>query len=180
MIPLSETAEQERAEIILALSSLIAEITDEEIEYIAESDTMASARENQKQIAALRTVIFKRKCMMTEKHTWYPGEVLGLIADSGEEHLDRSFEIATGLLMIQAMGDDDSEGMMSWRWQEIGKAYWDTDPAFCPHLLRGFLWMAENVSEWDFMQDQDKVPPLPKAEEVAELLPTPPANAPTP
>ena len=116
MLSLSDTAEQEREELALALAELIATATDDELEYIAEADLMASARENQKQAAALRTVIFKRNCRMTEKHTWYPMEVLGLVADSEEEHLDRSFEIATGLLMIHAMYDDDEEGMMSWRW----------------------------------------------------------------
>ena len=170
MLQLSDTALEERAQLTALLVEQISTITDEEIEFIAEADLLASARENQKQAAALRTVVFKRKCMMTEKHVWYPMEVLGLIADSTEEHLDRCFEIATALLMIYAMHDDDSEGMMSWRWQEIGRGYWETDPAFRPLLLGGFIWLSENATDWEYMQDTNKAPSIPKREDVKAMF----------
>ena len=159
---LPESALEERDALVKRLIELIQTVTDEELLYIAEADLQATPHRLRKQEATLRMVIFKRRGRMTEKHAEFPGEVLSLIAEDGGEHLDRAFEIATAVLMINGLLYDDHDGAMSLLWAEHGPAYARIDRAFAAPILAGFLWLATHATDWDFLPEPDGVPSEPK------------------
>ena len=125
---LRNVALEERDLIIERLVELIRTATDEELDYVAEADPSAGPYRISKHQASLRTIIFKRDGNMTEKHDYFPGEVVSMVAEDGEEHLDRAFEIATSLLMINALESQDAEGVMSLLWADNWPTYPDMRP----------------------------------------------------
>lgn len=167
---LPENALKERDELVKRLTELIGTASDEELKYIAEADLAATPFQMRKQEAALRTIIFKRRGRMTDKHVHFPGEVLSIVAEDGSEHLDRSFEIATAVLMINALLYDDQDGAMSLCWAENGPLYGRVDRDFIAPFMFGFRWLCEHATDWDFPHDPGLVLPVPSREEIAELV----------
>ena len=164
-----EEAAEERDLLVARLIELIRTATDEEIDYIGESDLGAAPIQVTKHKSALRTIIFKRNGHMTEKHAFQPGEVISIVAEDGGEHLDRAFEIATGILMINALRDGDADGVMSLCWAENGPVYRDVEVGFLEPLLLGFRWLSENAAEWTYLQDPETVAPIPTRGEILAL-----------
>ena len=167
---LSDNALQERNALVKRLTELIKTATDEELEYIAEADLSLTPFQVRKQEAALRTIIFKRHGRMTDKHEFFPGEVISVVAEDGNEHLDRAFEVATGVLMINALLSDDHDGAMSLCWAENARVYLNVDPAFLEPFLFGFRWLADHASEWDYAHEPGMVLAVPTRHEIAELV----------
>lgn len=165
-----DSALQERDRLVEHLTELIKAATDEELQYIAEANLIAAPFQTRKQEAALRTIIFKRNGRMTEKHVFFPGEVLSIIAEDGQEHLDRSFEVATAVLMINALLFDDEDGAMSLCWAENAPIYQSVDPEFVAPFLFGFRWLSEYATEWDYLHDPADVQPVPSREEIAAIV----------
>lgn len=175
-----DSALQERDRLVEHLTELIKSVTDEELQYIAEANLNSTPFQTRKQEAGLRTIIFKRHGRMTEKHVFFPGEVLSIIAEDGEEHLDRSFEIATAILMINALLSDDEDGAMSLCWAENAAVYRSVDKEFVAPFLFGFRWLSEYATEWDYLHEPDIVPQVPSREEIAAIVDGQRAPVPTP
>lgn len=169
MPDLTAAALEERDALVARLMELIRTTTDEELTYIAEADLGAAPFRVRKQEAALRTIIFKRRGRMTEKHVQFPGEVLSIVAEDTDEHIGRAFEIATTVLLITALLHDDGDGAMTLLWAENGPAYSRIDRDFMAPILSGFRWLADHATEWDFLHEPDRVAPVPTAREIAAL-----------
>ena len=167
---LPERAIDERDQLIARLTELVQTVTDAELAYLSEADPNAGPIRSAKHEAALRTIIFKRNGHMTEKHGYFPGEILNIVAEDGEDHLDRSFEIATALLMLAALRSCDDDGTMSVCWGENWPVYFDVDTDFLEAFLFGFRWLAENSTDWEFLHDPDTVEPVPDRVEIAEIV----------
>lgn len=167
---LPRTALEERDILVERLMELIQTTTDEELLYIAEADPGATPFQIRKQEAALRTILFKRRGRMTEKHVHFPGEVLSIVAEDPNEHIDRAFEIATSVLMITALLHDDRDGAMSLLWGANGPVYAHCAPAFLGTILCGFRWLASHATEWGFPHEPGTVPAIPSLGEIAALV----------
>lgn len=152
------------------LVELIRTATDEELDHIAGADPTAGPYRVTKHQAALRTIIFKRDGHMTEKHDYFPGEVIWMVAEDGLEHMDRCFEIATALMMINALESVDDDGAMSLCWAENWPVYPEIDAEFMEPLMFGFRWLAENALDWDYPHDPEDVEPVPSRDEIAEMV----------
>ncbi len=163
-------AVEERDQLIARLTELVRTVSDAELEYISEADPGAGPIRIAKHQAALRTIIFKRDGHMTEKHDFFPGEVLCMIAEDDEEHQDRAFEVATALLLMKALRSQDEDGAMSICWSENWPVYFDVDQDFLEPFMFGFRWLAEYSTDWDYLHDPDVVEPVPDRVEIAELV----------
>ena len=81
------------------MNSVIASITESELEYVAALDYGQNAREH---LDALRAVIFSQGGDLGQDQIWYPYEVIELGAHALSPGHEREFAICT-LLVIQAV-----------------------------------------------------------------------------
>ena len=162
------------------LASLLRTVTDAELDHLAHADPTAGPIKVKKHEAALRTIIFKRGGQMTAKHTRFPGEAINHIAEAGGPQPGRAFEIASAILMINALTTRDDDGTMSVCWAENWPDYLDADREFVVPLLSGFRWLAENAVEWTYLHDPETVVPVPDWPEVTRIMRKLPANAEAP
>ena len=167
---LPEAALEERDRIVARLVELIRTAGDAELDHIAGADPSAGPYRVSKHQAALRTIIFKRDGNMTDKHDYFPGEVVSMVAEDGDGHPARAFEIATAILMINALASRDADGAVSICWAENWPAYPEIDREFLEPLMYGFRWLADHAEDWDFPHDPEAVEPVPSREDIAVLV----------
>ncbi|MEO1469616.1 MAG: hypothetical protein AAFV86_11195 [Pseudomonadota bacterium] len=129
--------------ILRALADIARRATDEDLRLIAINERHGNGRQTwEAHIPALREVIFERGCRMDEdKHNWFPLEAVELTSHHMHAGEEKPFAIATALLLIHCLEEDDPLDFFAFRWPRCHAFYVSLPQDFrCP-ILAALAWL---------------------------------------
>lgn len=113
------------------------EANDDVINQVSRADY---GQDCERHFAALRRVLARENGQFDRDESWYPSEVVELVAHVPGKP---GFVECSALLLLNSLATRDSQGHFESRWERMGAAYIDLQEPYRVPILRGIRYLYE-------------------------------------